>query len=40
MRDFVRYQSVQSYSIIHLLPLCEGNMTVCSPEAGNITCRG
>ena len=23
-------------SIIQLLPLCEGNMTVCSPEAGNI----
>ena len=23
-------------NIIQLLPLCEGNMTVCSPEAGNI----
>ena len=22
--------------IIQLLPLCEGNMTICSPEAGNI----
>ena len=21
---------------IQLLPLCEGNMTICSPEAGNI----
>ena len=25
-----------SRNIIQLLPLCEGNMTVCSPEAGNI----
>ena len=24
------------HNIIQLLPLCEGNMTVCSPEAGNI----
>ena len=23
-------------NIIQLLPLCEGNMTICSPEAGNI----
>ena len=22
--------------IIHSLPLCEGNKTICSPEAGNI----
>ena len=25
-----------NFNIIQLLPLCEGNMTVCSPEAGNI----
>ena len=34
------YQSIfkrPSYAnSIQLLPLCEGNMTVCSPEAGNI----
>ena len=23
-----------------MLPLSEGVMTICSPEAGNITCRG
>ena len=27
---------VYNYFIIQLLPLCEGNMTVCSTEAGNI----
>ena len=25
-----------NFNIIQLLPLCEGNMTVCSPEAGYI----
>ena len=30
------FQSALAGNNIQLLPLCEGNMTICSPEADNI----
>ena len=36
VKDNIEDTSHTKFNIIQLLPLCAGNMTICSPEAGNI----
>ena len=40
IRSEILFYGDASAYIIQLLPLSEGDMTICSPETGNITCRG